>query len=302
VPKPAPASFPEKHITFIVAAGPGGGLDTMCRGLAGVLPKYLPEKRAVIVQNESPPAIIKGATILNKSKPDGYTISMTYVESCIYNQLTTEVDFDVRQFTQLGSLHSNRFVIVVRPDYAYKSLKEVVEAKERVRWAAVPGAYEMWAYVASKVAGIEEATVITGFKGASGMVLGVMRGDADMAVIAETSVAPFLEAGDLEAIMKFSTKTQFEYLEEIPSAKELGYEELAVAENPQILVGPPGMPKDIADILSEAAYKACTTDKDFITWGKKAGYDMVWMSPEEVVERTDRMFKTYPEYIALVKK
>ena len=67
----SPSEYPEKTVTFIVPAGAGGGLDTMCRKLASVLPKYLAGKGNIVNKNISPPAIVKGTAVLNKSKPDG---------------------------------------------------------------------------------------------------------------------------------------------------------------------------------------------------------------------------------------
>lgn len=292
------SAYPDKTVTFIVPSGPGGGLDTMCRKLASVLPKYLPGKGNIIIKNITPPAIIKGTTVLNRSKPDGYTIGMTYVESCVWAQYTQHLSFDVRKLTHLGSLHSNKYYLVAKADYPYNSLKEIAASKTRVVWAELPTAYQLWALIACHSAGIKDYTIITSLKGAKGMVLALLRGDADLAIISTASVQPYLKSGDLKALMSL-TKTPM--AKGIPTAKQLGYEVLAKALNPQIFVGPPNMDKAIANVLSEAAYKAVTTDKAFIDWGRNAGYDMKWMSPKGIAKDTDRTSRLFKKYIPLLK-
>ena len=293
------SAYPEGTVTFIVPAGAGGGLDTMCRKLASVLPKYLPGKGNIVIKNVTPPAIIKGTAVLNKSKPDGYTIAMTYVESCVWAQFTQNLSFDVRKLTHLGALHSNKYFLVAKPDYPYNSLKEIAASKTKVVWAELPTAYQLWALIASDLSGIENYSIITSLKGAKGMALALLRGDADLAIIATTSVKPYLESGDLKALMSTTTTP---VAEGVPTAKELGYEVLSKASNPQILVGPPNMDKEIAKLLSEAAKKAVTTDKEFIDWGKNAGYDMEWMSPKEIGEAIDATSDLFEKYIPLLKK
>ena len=52
----APAQFEGKVITIVVGYAPGGGYDRMARLLAKHLPKHIPGKPAITVENLPAPA------------------------------------------------------------------------------------------------------------------------------------------------------------------------------------------------------------------------------------------------------
>src|SRR5678810_1494434 len=68
-------SFSGKTVTIIVGYKPGGGYDATARLLARHLPKHLPGKPTVIVQNmPGGNSIIAANHMYNAAKPDGLTI------------------------------------------------------------------------------------------------------------------------------------------------------------------------------------------------------------------------------------
>ena len=68
-------SFAGKTVTIIVGYKPGGGYDSTARLLARYLPKHLPGKPTVIVQNmPGGNSIIAANHMYNVAKPDGLTI------------------------------------------------------------------------------------------------------------------------------------------------------------------------------------------------------------------------------------
>src|SRR5689334_1516656 len=98
-------SFAGKTVTIIVGYKPGGGYDATARLLARYLPKHLPGKPTVIVQNmPGGNSIIAANHLYNVAKPDGLTIG-TFNRNLPIAQLTgvQGVKFDVRKFAWIGS-------------------------------------------------------------------------------------------------------------------------------------------------------------------------------------------------------
>ncbi|WP_249292030.1 Bug family tripartite tricarboxylate transporter substrate binding protein, partial [Achromobacter ruhlandii] len=71
---PALAAWPERPITLIVPASPGGTTDIAARLIAAKLATKLGQQ--VIVENRAGAAGIIGAQTLARAKPDGYTVLM----------------------------------------------------------------------------------------------------------------------------------------------------------------------------------------------------------------------------------
>ena len=70
----AHATWPERPITLIVPAAPGGTTDIAARLIADKLGAKLGQQ--VIVENRAGAAGIIGAQTMARAKPDGYTLLM----------------------------------------------------------------------------------------------------------------------------------------------------------------------------------------------------------------------------------
>jgi tripartite-type tricarboxylate transporter receptor subunit TctC len=73
----AAEQFEGKTIRILIGYPPGGGHDLEARVMARTLPKYLPGKPSIIVQNmPGAGGMIQAAYIYNRAKPDGLTIAL----------------------------------------------------------------------------------------------------------------------------------------------------------------------------------------------------------------------------------
>ena len=120
-----------KTISIVVGFGVGGGYDRMTRLTAKYLPKYIPGKPTIIIDNmPGAGSIIAANCIYNLEKPDGLTWG------CInrgipYSQLlkATGIKFDLRKFSWIGSAGSEATILAVRADLPYKTFEELRKAK-----------------------------------------------------------------------------------------------------------------------------------------------------------------------------
>ena len=74
------AEFPNRDITIIVHASPGGGFDAIARALGRYMKPLLPKNIDVIVKNVVGAGGITGTVAMYRAKPDGHTIGHIYAD------------------------------------------------------------------------------------------------------------------------------------------------------------------------------------------------------------------------------
>lgn len=131
--KPLAAPYYEgKVITLVVTAEAGGTPDLVARIFAKYLPKYIPGKPNVIVQNIPGGGGRTGANYIYSATPDGLTIGVTF-RSLPFAQLldkkTSGIKFDLRKFSYIGSPIVQSQILAIRADLPYKTFDENPEGK-----------------------------------------------------------------------------------------------------------------------------------------------------------------------------
>ncbi len=96
--------YEKKVIRMVVGSPPGGGNDRTARLLARHLPRYIPGKPTVIVENMSAGASLAAANYIYNAKPDGLTFGLI-MKSLVFSQLlkVEAVRFDITKYSWLGS-------------------------------------------------------------------------------------------------------------------------------------------------------------------------------------------------------
>jgi|SRR5882724_6549030 tripartite-type tricarboxylate transporter receptor subunit TctC len=121
-----------KTIRLIVGSTPGGFYDRWARIFAKYMPKYIGGNPEIVVQNmPGAGSLVAANYVANVAKPDGLTLGI--VQYNIYmDQLVgrKEVQFDVRKFGWIGSPASETVLLYMRKDAPYKSIRDIVKAKE----------------------------------------------------------------------------------------------------------------------------------------------------------------------------
>ena len=123
-----------KVITIVVGYGPGGGYDRVARLLAKHLPRYIPGKPTVLVQNMPGADSMIAANYLFKiAKPDGLTIG-TFNRGLVFAQLLKAegMKFDLTKFAWIGSAAIESTVLVLRADLPYKTIEDVAKTKSQI--------------------------------------------------------------------------------------------------------------------------------------------------------------------------
>jgi len=123
-----------KVLTIIVGYAPGGGYDRMARLLAKHLPKFIPGKPVVMVQNmPGASSMIAANNLYNMAKPDGLTIG-TFNRYVTLAQLLRldGVRFDLQKYAWVGSAAVEAAVFTLRADLPYRNVEDMKKAKEPI--------------------------------------------------------------------------------------------------------------------------------------------------------------------------
>ena len=136
----APAAAQEpfykgKSIRIMVGFTPGGFYDplgtTLCSVYAEIYPGQPGDDRSEYAGAGS---LVAANHVYNVAKPDGLTLVMTHYNFYL-DQLVgrKEVQFDARKFGWIGSPASETIVMYMRTDTPYKTVHDLVKAKEPVK-------------------------------------------------------------------------------------------------------------------------------------------------------------------------
>src|SRR5438105_14771187 len=199
------AQLAGKTITIIVGYKPGGGYDATARLLARYLPKHLPGKPTVIVQNMPGGNSIIGANhMYNVAKPDGLTIG-TFNRNLPIAQLTKVqgVKYDMLKFAWIGSAANEATVLAIRNDLPYKSFEELRHAKEPVVIGSTgPGANTHDFPLLLKDLLGAKLKIVSGYSSSSDIMLAIERKEVDGRAGSLTSIQPFIDRNLVRPIVR----------------------------------------------------------------------------------------------------
>jgi tripartite-type tricarboxylate transporter receptor subunit TctC len=266
---------PEKDIEWIVPYTPGGGFDTYSRGIAETMQEVaMPDGTNVVVRNNPP--LPQGITAEYTADPDGYTIGILPMPAAIAQEIQDPdlAKWETEKFTVLGSVDENAYVVYVPSDSPYKSVDDLIAAKDLKTVTVEEGSSSALAGAATIQALGLDADVTYGLEGSAEVVTAMLRGDADFIVYGSTDLVGFVESGDIKPLLFLGTEDQrpedFDWLKDTPSAEDAGYPDLAGAVTElRLIVAPPDLPDDVATWLRDAIYKTLTSD-EFEAWAEKA--------------------------------
>ena len=122
---PAYSQYPTRAVRLVIPFPPGGGTDTMARGIAPKLSEFLGQQ--VVPENRGGAGATIGAEIAAKSPPDGYTLMLATITNAIGATLYTRLNYDlVRDFAPITQLATTPHVLVVHPSVPVKTVKELI--------------------------------------------------------------------------------------------------------------------------------------------------------------------------------
>ncbi len=301
-----------KVVRIIVGSEPGGGYDRMARLIAKHLPKHIPGKPTMIVENMAGAGSIIAANYLyTLAKPDGLTIGAPQ-RGIPFAQLTKAegVKFDVTKFSWIGSPCVEATVFCIRSDLPYKTLGDLRNAKEPINVAAAgPGTTDtQYPFLLKEFMGLNLKNVV--YPSATAGVLAIERKEADGKAGSYSTLQPFVDRGLVRLVIR--GRVSESGIEDLPVDEEvtkdmMGKKIMAMRSAGDLIgrpyLAPPKTSPELMTILKEAFVKALK-DAELLGEAKKFRFNIRNVSAEECMKtlrdsfsQPDEVIKEFSKYI-----
>ncbi len=301
-----------KMITIIVGFSPGGGYDRLSRVLAKHLPKHIPGKPSIIVQNMPGASSILATNYLyNVVKPDGLTLGIFERGLPLTQLLKVEgAKFDVRKFAWIGSMALEATIMALRSDLPFKNFSDVLNAKAPIMLGRTGPADNtaQLAFLLQEFAGLK-VTLIS-YPSSPEIMLAIERKELDGRGGSYSALKPDIERGLVRPFVR--SRVSEPGIENLPVDEDFvkdpkGKTIMALrASSEQVgrpYVAPPGTPAPAMKVLREAFAKVAK-DKELLEEVRKMRMKVDYLPPEEclkvmnfVLNQPDSMVKEFTKYI-----
>ncbi|ALM81832.1 tripartite tricarboxylate transporter substrate binding protein [Bordetella sp. N] len=252
---PVPAgSYPSAPVKVVVPFAAGSSTDMVGREVARILTDDL--HQSFIVENRPGAQATIGSAQVARAAPDGYTLllgSNTSIAAAPF--LIKDVPYKpLKDFVPVARVGSVPFVLIVRPDLPVKTAAELIaytrQHPGKLTWGYANSANQAAAAAMTKAAGLE--TTAVPYTSVPQLVVDMLGGRLDFAIIDVTNAAPQIKSGKLRAL----AVTPAREISALPGVPPLG----ATLPGFELvgwygLYAPAGTPPAVVDRLSVALLK-----------------------------------------------
>lgn len=252
--------FPNRAVTLVVPAPPGGATDTLARSLAIELGKSLGQP--VIVDNKPGAGGMLAGQSVARAQPDGYTLFLTHGSPILTAPyMFSKVPYDVlRDFAFITQLCSGSMVLAVNQDVPARNLAELLAwagtRKGQISYGSfgIGSTSHLASAALSRARGLD--LVHVPYKGEAPMTQDLLAGTIPMAVSSLGPVAPHLQTGRLRALAIVGAE-RIRELPDVPTMAEAGFPEPEFKITGVIgVLGPSHMPPAVLARLEQEVRKA----------------------------------------------
>lgn len=278
----AQAAYPDRPITMIVPWGAGGGTDATARIIASLMEKEL--KQPVNVVNRTGGSGVVGHAAIAQAPADGYTLGLITVEIAMMHwQGLTELTPSA--YTPIALVNADPSGVQVPADAPYKSVKDLLAAikanpgKFKASGTGQGGIWHLALAGLLRDQGIDPASVAwVPSNGAAPGLQDMIAGGVQIAPVSLPEARALIEAGKVKSLAIMDPKPSALF-PKVPTLKsETGSDWTMAAWRG--VVGPKGLPKDVADKLT-AVVKKVYDSKEYQDFMAQRGFGIVWAGPED---------------------
>jgi len=252
----AQGTYPDKPITMVVPAPPGGGTDLVARLYSDLLGQEIGQQ--VLVDNKGGGNGNIGTSLVARAKPDGYTLLMQYSAYHSANPaLIKDLNWKPDDFVgvAMGAVAPHVIVIAKKvPADDLKSFIAYAKANQgKLNYASVGAGSvpHLGGVLLNKAAGIDLTHIP--YKGAGPATQDLVAGQVELMVVTPPSVSGHIRSGNVKALALASDKRHPAF-PEIPTASEAGLPGFTL-DGWFALFAPAGTPQPIVDKLNAAMRK-----------------------------------------------
>ncbi|MGE4238897.1 Bug family tripartite tricarboxylate transporter substrate binding protein [Ramlibacter sp.] len=222
-------SFPQKPVTVLIPAGPGGSVDRLARIIHPKLSESLGQP--VVIDYKPGASGVIAEELLVKSMPDGHTILLdasTVTMNAVL--LAPKLRFDIQKdMLPVTCMVRYQHMLVVHPSVPARTVPEFVEyiranpGKVNYASAGTGSAQHVVAEIFLRANGLKATNV--NYKGGGQMLLAVASGDVHFSMFGVNTGAEFVKAGKLRALAVLD-EARAKTMSGTPTFTELGYKNM----------------------------------------------------------------------------
>ena len=248
-------------IRIVVPFAAGGPVDAAARLLANEMQQVL--GTTIIVDDRAGAGGVIGTELVSRATPDGKTLLVGSQGSHVVSALIRpDVKYDpAKSFDALAMMGHVPMLLVVSPDFPAADFKAVValaKTRKLTYGSAGPGSTMN---IAGELinAGAKVSITHVPYRGVALALPDLMAGRLDLIPADPPVLLPLVAAKKVRPLVVFGTE-RLAALPDVPTTVELGYPDM-VMENWYGLLGPAGLPRDVAAKLEAAALTAIKSPK-----------------------------------------
>ena len=248
-PVSAQGDYPSKVIRMIVGFAAGGGNDIFARLIA----QKLSERTGwtVIIENKPGAGGRLAADYAAKEAPDGYTVLVGASGAMAIGPIIYKTGYDtLKSFEPVTMIADFPLILVVHPDHPARTVQELVAwtkaNPDKANYSTSSPAFTLPTELFKLRTGAKGVGIP--YKSSGEMLLGVVSGNAAMAIIDPPPTTAQVQAGKLRALAVTGAMRTRE-LPDVPTLGEAGVPGVVVGLWSGFFV-PTGTPKPIIDRLS----------------------------------------------------
>lgn len=305
--------YRNKQIRIIVGHAVGNDYDIGSRLLAKHLPKHIPGRPTVVVQNMPQAASIVAANYVYGQAPRDGTVIGTFSRNLPSQALMGQANLEVdpRRFNWVGGTSLPFRACTIWHAAPAKTAEDLFKVETIVGSTAAGSALSILPTVFNHVLGTR-FKIIEGYKAAQDAVLAAERGevhgvcssfgqlrvfeqlmrDGKLRVLASAEETPVAEIPDTPSMYKFAkTEEQRQFMRFVFSSVEFG--------RPYVL--PPGTPQDRVDMIRKA-FAETVKDPEHVAEAEKMKLDVTYRPPADLERLATRLYETPAGVIEAVRK
>jgi len=295
----AAQTFPERPITIVVPASPGGVTDLLGRALARRFTEDFGQQ--AIVENKPGANNQIAAEYVAKAAPDGYTLFVGPESTFVVNPyLYAKLPYDpVKDFTPITGLVSIHHALIVNPALPVNSTQELLALAKQKPGGLNYGTYGIGSSghlnmeLLQARAGVRLTAVH--YKGAAPALADVMAGHIQLMFISLGSAMPQWKAGKVR-MLAIGAPNRLPGLPDLPTVAEGGVPGFE-AVSWFALYGPAGMPADIVAKINREV-RTLFADAEFEkTFLAPQYFESLAGTPAALTDRISAEAKTWSKVI-----
>ena len=303
-----------KTITIIVGFTPGGTFDQIARFYARNLPKFIPGRPNIVVQNMPGAGSLVAAVHLgNVANKDGTVLGVvgggTVLEPILGN---AQARYDPRRFTWLGGLSRDTFMCTTWHTAGINTM-DAAKKKTVVVGSTGTGSRTMTFPTALNQLIGTQFKIVTGYPGGNELTMALERGETEgycgwaISSIRQRSPA-WLKDNKLRFLAQFALKKDPDF-PDVPLAMDLpptadGKRAVEFISSDAViawpLMAPPGLPETQVQILRKA-FDTMLQDKTVLADAAREGLAVDPVPGSELAAVVERLYETPASVLEIVK-